>query len=295
MRYPERPIFTFLAAVLVLIPLPWHWRARNIATVSLITWLFVVNVIYCINSIIWAGNVRNIAPAWCDITTKIVIGASHALPTSTMCICKHLEAVSSTRKIAFDHFGRIRRIAFESVICFGVPVLLMGHCTILALNNFIQRRIIFASHIQKSDSALTPNRYLRLISMAVTTMVYATFCACYTLYNNISSELAPWTTWDDVHADWLRVDTWPEFLIPPGVLKSMLIVWWAMPVSDFIFFLFFGFGEEAVKANLKAYQFVMHAILRKRSSEKNRVQVPVESNVGQPLLCKEPRSNLTPQ
>jgi hypothetical protein len=68
MQYPSLPAGAFLAAVLVLIPLPWHWRARNIGTLAIIGWLFIVNMIYGINAIIWAGNVDNPAPVWCDIS-----------------------------------------------------------------------------------------------------------------------------------------------------------------------------------------------------------------------------------
>lgn len=68
MQHPELPIFAFLTAALVLVPIPWHWRARNVATLAIIFWLFVVDVIYGVNTIIWAGNVRNPVPVWCDIS-----------------------------------------------------------------------------------------------------------------------------------------------------------------------------------------------------------------------------------
>lgn len=67
------PIGAFVAAVLVLIPLPWHWRAKNIATLSMIAWLFISNIIFAINSVIWAGNVMNVAPVWCDIGMLLII------------------------------------------------------------------------------------------------------------------------------------------------------------------------------------------------------------------------------
>jgi pheromone a factor receptor len=68
----ELPIGAFIAATIVLIPLPWHWRARNIATLSIIAWLFISNVIYGVNSIIWMGTVENMAPIWCDIGEDFV-------------------------------------------------------------------------------------------------------------------------------------------------------------------------------------------------------------------------------
>lgn len=66
-------VASFLAATLVLVPLPSHWRARNVPTLSLILWLFAVNVAHGINVIAWWGNVDVKFLIWCDI------GASRCL------------------------------------------------------------------------------------------------------------------------------------------------------------------------------------------------------------------------
>lgn len=147
MQNPELPVAAFIAAFLVLIPFPWHWRARNVATCAMMIWLFTVNFIYGVNSLIFANTFRIKAVIWCDIgtsmslpltrllethvrytivATKIIVGASYALPLCTMCICKYLEAVSSNRKAAFDHSDKRRRIIFESIMCFGVPMVFMA-------------------------------------------------------------------------------------------------------------------------------------------------------------------------
>lgn len=68
MQYPQLPTFAFISAFLVLVPLHSHWRARNVATLALIFWLFFAGVIYGVNSIVWAGNVLDHAPVWCDIS-----------------------------------------------------------------------------------------------------------------------------------------------------------------------------------------------------------------------------------
>lgn len=57
----------FVAAALVLVPLPGHWRARNIPTLSIISWLFILNVSYGVNAVVWAGNTDLVLPVWCDI------------------------------------------------------------------------------------------------------------------------------------------------------------------------------------------------------------------------------------
>ena len=68
MQYPQLPIAAFFSAFLILVPLPSHWRARNVATLALIFWLFFADFIYGVNSILWAGNVLDRAPVWCDIS-----------------------------------------------------------------------------------------------------------------------------------------------------------------------------------------------------------------------------------
>ncbi|KDQ50564.1 hypothetical protein JAAARDRAFT_141708 [Jaapia argillacea MUCL 33604] len=307
MRHPELPVGAFLAAILVLIPVPWHWRARNIATLAIMFWLFTINIINGVNSIIWAGNAIIRVPVWCDITTKIYVGSSYALPAATMCICKHLELVASTRRVRVDHDDKRRRMIFESIMCFGIPAIFMalhyivqGHrfdivedtgCTPaiytsiasimillfpplllstitfiyagMALIHFIKRRISFSTHLQTSNSALTTTRYLRLIAMSVTEMVFGTFFNAYNIYSNVSLGLRPWTSWSDVHSNWGRIGQFPAIEIPASLREREFLFWWAVPVSSFIFFLFFGFGEEGRKEYRKLYQWIRVKVFRK--------------------------------
>lgn len=66
--HPELPYLAFIAAALVLVPVPWNWRARNVATLSIITWLFVIDVIYGVDAVVWRHNVNIVVPVWCDIS-----------------------------------------------------------------------------------------------------------------------------------------------------------------------------------------------------------------------------------
>ncbi|KIJ64368.1 hypothetical protein HYDPIDRAFT_154822 [Hydnomerulius pinastri MD-312] len=306
MQNPSLPAAAFLAAILVLVPLPWHWRARNIGTLAIMAWLFVLNLIYGINTIVWAGNVNNPVPVWCDITTKIIIGANSALPIATMCVCKHLELVSSNRRVRFDHVDRRRRIIFDSLMCFGLPLIFMalhyvvqGHrydilenfgcqptvyfsvpaifivyvpplafslATLvyasLALYHFVRRRISFATHLQNSNSTLTTHRYLRLMAMAVTEIVWGTALTSFDLYNNIAPGLRVWDNWADVHSNFSRVDLFATIELPPAFLNAQYLFWWSMPASAFIFFIFFGFGEEARKEYSKVISLFRRHVLR---------------------------------
>jgi pheromone a factor receptor len=67
MRHPDYAIFSFLAMFAVSLPLPWHWKARNIATLSIIFWLLLANLVIFVNGIVWAGNYVDRSPVWCDI------------------------------------------------------------------------------------------------------------------------------------------------------------------------------------------------------------------------------------
>ena len=64
----ELPIASFISIFLSLAPLPWHWRAGTVPTVSISLWLFISNLINGINTIIWANNLRIVVPVWCDIS-----------------------------------------------------------------------------------------------------------------------------------------------------------------------------------------------------------------------------------
>ena len=65
--HPELPLASIVVALLVLLPLPAQLRARNIALITLLISTSILNIIYVINSLVWAENIRDTAPIWCDI------------------------------------------------------------------------------------------------------------------------------------------------------------------------------------------------------------------------------------
>jgi hypothetical protein len=67
MRHPDYPIWTFLGFVAVVLPGAWHWRSRNISTLSIIAWLALGNLSLFVNTLVWADNYRDWSPIWCDI------------------------------------------------------------------------------------------------------------------------------------------------------------------------------------------------------------------------------------
>ncbi|OBZ74474.1 Pheromone B beta 1 receptor [Grifola frondosa] len=275
MYYPALPAGAFIAAVFVLIPIPAHWRARNVATLSIIVWLFVMDVIYGVNAIVWDDSVEIHMLVWCDITTKITIGASTALPAAVMCVCKHLELVASGRVVRLTSDDKRRRMIFELIMCYGIPACLWP-CTTLskaidstssnslvvnrrptilslrfyaafALYHFFRQRFIFSMRLQSSNSALSTSRYLRLIAMSITEIIWQTALTALVMYDNISPGLRPWTNWADVHSNFSRVGQFFILEFMPSYQRQFFLFFWVMPISSFIFFIFFGFGEETMK------------------------------------------------
>jgi len=145
--YPELPVLAFIAAVLVLIPLPRQIKACNVACITIILWLFVHCLVSGVDAILWAGNVTDSAPVWCEISktfsnlflnrvlTQDIRSASYlrngaviAFPAATLCISKHLEFISSGRFVSLDK-NQWRRTYFELFMCIVLPCLWMFLCT----------------------------------------------------------------------------------------------------------------------------------------------------------------------
>ena len=167
-------------------------------------------------------------------------------------------------------------ISIPAIFIIWVPQLLFALITFiygaLALRNFIRHRLTFSSHLHvKTHSnnihyALTPNRYLRLISMALTEMLWGTALTAFNLYNNVNSGLRPYTSWARVHSNFNRVQMLPMILVPQKNIPTMMLFWWCIPASSIIFFVFFGFGEDAVKEYKRVWVCMKGVLFWRRSA-----------------------------
>nr|AAV28758.1 STE3p [Cryptococcus gattii] len=124
MPHPDYPFWNLIALVLVLLPAPWHWRAHNIATVSLIVWLTFANLCGFINTIIWAGSYADKSPVWCDISSRVPLLVGYAVPLCSLSQMRRLESVASTRRPLISSGVRKQRVWEEIIICLLFPVIL---------------------------------------------------------------------------------------------------------------------------------------------------------------------------
>ncbi|KAJ7086817.1 STE3-like pheromone receptor, partial [Mycena belliarum] len=73
--------------------------------------------------IVWAGNMINHAPAWCEISIRIMMGASVGLPAASLCINRRLYHIASVRAVSISKAEKRRTIFIDSLICGLFPAL----------------------------------------------------------------------------------------------------------------------------------------------------------------------------
>ncbi|KAJ6483439.1 GPCR fungal pheromone mating factor [Mycena sanguinolenta] len=277
------PIGAFLACALLLVPLPWHWRMRNIPTLSMIAWLFMSNFTHGINAIIWSGHIHDVAPIWCDIVTKSHTGATAAGPATCLSLVLQLWRVAASRPnttktfmldiflcwgyptatmalhiVVQGHRFNIR----ENFGCFGttyvsIPAILIlyGPITVigvlnlvfggLAFANFWRLRHSFAAGLERQKSPFNMHRYVRAMVVAILIAIWdAAVIVLVDMFAFEQEGILPYTSWEDVHSDFWRVAQIPIMRVAPKQLVLFRVLWWVSPASAYLFFCSFALGDE---------------------------------------------------
>ncbi|KAF7312392.1 hypothetical protein MIND_00252500 [Mycena indigotica] len=129
---PALPILSFLLVSFLLVFLllllfrPQNRQIRSVSLVALIVWLFLSTLIYGVDALVWrdSSDVTR-APIWCDITTKLTLGALAGIPGALVGLARALELLASRRTFHPDVSGRgISRFA-DIVCCVIFPVVYM--------------------------------------------------------------------------------------------------------------------------------------------------------------------------
>ncbi|KAF8060134.1 fungal pheromone STE3G-protein-coupled receptor [Lyophyllum atratum] len=124
--YPLFPIFAFIGFVVALIPLPWHLQAWNSGTCFYMFWASLACLNQFINSVVWAGNAINSAPIWCDISIRIMLGASVGLPAASLCINRRLYHIANVQSVGISRAEKRRGILIDTLICVLFPVMFVA-------------------------------------------------------------------------------------------------------------------------------------------------------------------------
>ncbi|KAF8149756.1 pheromone A receptor-domain-containing protein [Mycena galopus ATCC 62051] len=123
--YPAFQIFSFLGFVFVLIPLPWHFQAWNSGTCLFMIWTALSCLNGFINSILWANSVEDFAPVWCDISTRLMVGITVAIPAASLCINRRLYKIASCQTVSVSKAEKRRAVLVDLAIGLGIPLIQM--------------------------------------------------------------------------------------------------------------------------------------------------------------------------
>lgn len=116
---------------------------------------------------------------------------------------------------------------------------------------FIARRYQFAKILESSQSAITTNRFLRLIALALLQIAFVFPLSAFTIIQTlVNLAPQPYKSWAFVHADFNTVPRVPLAVwrlsggTPAG--RASELGHWVPVVASALFFVFFGVGDESV-------------------------------------------------
>ncbi|OJT14432.1 Pheromone B alpha 3 receptor [Trametes pubescens] len=313
-EYPAYPILALIAAVLVLIPMPWHLQAWNSGTCLFMVWTAIGCLNLGVNAIVWNADAIDRAPIWCDISSHIIVAVAVAIPASSLCINRRLYKIASVRAVRISKAEKRRAVLVDLAIGLGIPVaqllfeyivsghrydiyeqvgcypyvyptplmfpfvlvwpIIIGLCSavycLLSLRAFAIRRAQFNQFLAASSS-LTMGRYFRLMALAAVELLCTTPLAGYGLYLNASGPIAPWISFADTHFDYGRVQLFPAVVwkMSNTAVISFQLSRWSVVLCGLLFFMFFGFADEARRNYRKIIDPVAALIRRRFGSAKS--------------------------
>ncbi|TDL18859.1 STE3-domain-containing protein [Rickenella mellea] len=277
--YPLYPIFAFVCMVLVMIPLPWHLQAWNTGTCMFMIWTGVVCLIQFINSIIWRGNAINVAPVYCDISTRIVMGAGVALPACSFCIQRCLYRITNANLATFSREQKRRNLIIDLCVCLGFPIFIMalayivqGHrfsiyedigCTfgiyniwpaypiyfvwplVFGLMSLVYCVLTLRSFSARRSRFQTSQRYVRLMLLSTTDVAFTIGFSTWVIYSD-AKFVNPYISWADTHSYFSVIHTFPSIIWRNEHDTSVAVEFsrWNIVMCAIVFIAFFSFAEE---------------------------------------------------
>ncbi|VDB87629.1 unnamed protein product [Peniophora sp. CBMAI 1063] len=127
--YPFLPLMCILASVLMLCMLlnGFVRQKWNNGVAFLCFWIMVDNVIYAINTIVWADNFELKLYIYCDIASRLHLASFVGEPAATFIIIRRLSSIASLRVIEpLDKEARRKSRFVEWTVGFVFPLVVAG-------------------------------------------------------------------------------------------------------------------------------------------------------------------------
>ncbi|THH04132.1 hypothetical protein EW145_g5746 [Phellinidium pouzarii] len=88
-------------------------------------WTAIACINQFVNAIVWRDNAINWAPVWCDISSRIIIATSVAIPASSLTITRRLFKISRVQSIMASPKEKRIEMAIDLSLVVGLPVFVM--------------------------------------------------------------------------------------------------------------------------------------------------------------------------
>ncbi|PVG02693.1 STE3-domain-containing protein [Serendipita vermifera] len=125
--YPAQQVLYALSLAAILFPAPSLFRKRNTGILLLMSWLFASQLCLLVNSIVWRGNIKDVAPFWCDFSTAILAIIGTAIACSTLVINRQLYRKTKVDTVQGDNQAEKRKqLLIDLGIGLGLPILDAG-------------------------------------------------------------------------------------------------------------------------------------------------------------------------
>ena len=135
----------------------------------------------------------------------------------------------------------------------------MDSLLVLSYRSFYRRRAAFQTYLATNEPGLNVDRYLRLMALAsMEIFIVLPLNLLSIIVNLTSNPLLPYTSWDDVHYDFGRVAYVTNFSLDLDYkfYVEFTVARWAVPLTGFLFFVFFGLSTEARKDYHRVFGFL---------------------------------------
>ncbi|KAI0053512.1 STE3-domain-containing protein [Auriscalpium vulgare] len=117
--------FSFIGFLFCAVPFSWHLESWNAGTCLYMAWTGLGCLNAFINSVVWNGSARNVAPVWCDISTRFMIGLNVAIPAASLVINRRLYKIASMSAAMITPAEKRRGVIIDLSIGLGIPLLEM--------------------------------------------------------------------------------------------------------------------------------------------------------------------------
>lgn len=155
--------FSFIAWFLLIPPLAYHARNKNIPACSLIFWLCFRNVVSFVNAIIWSDqdfyNATD-GKGYCDVVVRIDSGSAAGELSAISCLMFNLYMIMNTNSHSFFDANPKRKAIINILLCWTLPIIIMG--TSLAVQT--TRYVIFR---YRGCAALYDNTYWYIFLVSI--------------------------------------------------------------------------------------------------------------------------------